>query len=117
MHNGQYWVFKTKLLKTAAHMAFRLLPSRLRILYRAIVILKCCFNNYRNTFPISNFELYLRLQLKGNEYSGVSFLLLTADQEFIELRFLVKCPTVRTSVYVKCPGFVRGGGGDGRPWN
>ena len=30
-------------------MAFRLQPSRLHILYRGIVIPKCCFNKYSNT--------------------------------------------------------------------
>ena len=34
--------------KTAL-MAFRLQPSRLHILYRGIVIPKCCLNKYSNT--------------------------------------------------------------------
>ena len=33
------------------------------------------------------------------------------------LGFPVKCLTVRTSVYVKCPGFARRGLGAERPWN
>ena len=46
----------------------------------------CCFNKYSNTEirPKWQTELHLLCQLEGNEYTGVSFLLLTADQEFID---------------------------------
>ena len=110
---------KTKLFKSAAHIVFRLLPSRLHIL--RIVIHKRCFNKYSNT------EIRFKLQTLSFIYHDNSREMNVVVLVFIAnrrpgiyrslnarpsgLRFLVKCQTMRPR------GLPGRGGGYGCPWN